>query len=408
MNNYQAIIFDLGNVIFNISFDNMFAYWAQVTGFNAVEIKKKFAFNGMYCKFEKGKIVPGMYRKYVLETLGFQMSEIEFNNGWNNIYLKIVPGIENLLQDLKSKYRLFILTNTNVLHARKWKVKYASVLSNFEKVFCSYEIGARKPYFRLAPFIVGIYESQLENMDHELAHLVEEYMNNGGAVGIMKPQPALHRVIPAQGAVKSEWILPYDDVRAMLKAAKKFSVRDCICRVQQDLLGDRKCDFPLKNCLSFSSIERPDRPGDISQEEALGILDQSEEVGLVHTVSNIIKGVFYVCNCCGCCCGILLGITKWGIEKSVAYANYYVVIDLDKCQRCGICIERCQVNAISEQDGVALVDLIRCIGCGLCVTGCPEKAVKLVRKPDSEIVHPPENFAAWESERLKNRGLKVF
>lgn len=267
---------------------------------------------------------------------------------------------------------------------------------------------ARKPYFRLAPFIVGIYESQLENMDHELAHLVEEYMNNGGAVGIMKPQPALHRVIPVQGAVKSEWILPYDDVRAMLKAAKKFSVRDCICRVQQDLLGDRKCDFPLKNCLSFSSIERPDRLGDISQEEVLGILDQSEEVGLVHTVSNIIKGVFYVCNCCGCCCGILLGITKWGIEKSVAYANYYVVIDPDKCQGCGICIERCQVNVLSEQDGVAVVDLGRCIGCGLCVTGCPEKAVKLERKPDSEIVHPPENFAAWESERLKNRGLKVF
>jgi electron transport complex protein RnfB len=54
-------------------------------------------------------------------------------------------------------------------------------------------------FFRLAPFIVGIYESQKENMDHELAHLVEEYLANGGAVGIMKPQPALHRVIPEIG-----------------------------------------------------------------------------------------------------------------------------------------------------------------------------------------------------------------
>src|SRR5208337_3651224 len=37
----------------------------------------------------------------------------------------------------------------------------------------------KKSLFRLAPFIVGIYESQKETMDHEFAHLVEEYMANG-------------------------------------------------------------------------------------------------------------------------------------------------------------------------------------------------------------------------------------
>lgn len=63
-----------------------------------------------------------------------------------------------------------------------------------------------KALFRLAPFIVGFYMAQLERMDHELAHLVETYLTNGGAAGIMKPQPALHRVVPAQGTVKSEWI----------------------------------------------------------------------------------------------------------------------------------------------------------------------------------------------------------
>ena len=64
-------------------------------------------------------------------------------------------------------------------------------------------------FFRLAPFVVGIYEAQLESLDHELAHLVEKYLHEGGAAGIMKPQPALHRVVPAQKAVKSEWALPW-------------------------------------------------------------------------------------------------------------------------------------------------------------------------------------------------------
>jgi len=261
------------------------------------------------------------------------------------------------------------------------------------------------PRFRLAPFIVGIYEAQLELMDHELAHLAEEYLVNGGAVGIMKPQPALHRVIPAQDSVKSEWVLPYDDVKAILMSAKTYAVRDCICRVQQDELGTRQCDFPVKLCLSFSSSERPARPDDISQAEALAILDQAEDVGLVHTVSNVVEGVGYVCNCCGCCCGILRGITEFGIEQSVAAANYYAVIDAEECVGCWTCIERCQVNAISEGEGAAVVDRERCIGCGLCVTGCPDGVPQLVRKPEAEMIRPPENYAAWEHERLVNRGL---
>lgn len=259
--------------------------------------------------------------------------------------------------------------------------------------------------FRLAPFIVGSFESHLENMDHEFAHLFEEYMADGGAVGIMKPQPAIHRVVPAQSTVKSEWILPYDDIRAIIIAAKTFRARDCICRVQQDLLGHRQCDFPIKNCLNFSPVERPAHPNDISKEEALNILEETEKIGLVHTVSNIAQGIFYVCNCCGCCCGFLRAINETGIENSVAVANYYAVINPEECTGCSICIERCQVQAISEQDGVVVVDQKRCIGCGLCVTGCSDKVAKLQRKPDAEIISPPVDFGTWEQKRLKNRGL---
>ena len=258
--------------------------------------------------------------------------------------------------------------------------------------------------FRLAPFIVGIYEEQLNHIDHELAHLVEEYFNDGGAVGLMTPQPAFHRVVPARKAVKTEWILPYDDIRTLILASKTFNVRDCICRVQQNLL-EHTCQFPLHTCLNFSSSERPARPGDVNQSEALDLLDKYEEIGLVHTVSNVANGVFYVCNCCGCCCGTLRGITDFGIEDSVAHANYFAVIDPEACLGCGTCVDRCQVKAISEKDGVSCVDLKRCIGCGLCVTGCPNQVARLERKPEGEIIHPPEDFAVWELDRLQNRGL---
>jgi electron transport complex protein RnfB len=259
--------------------------------------------------------------------------------------------------------------------------------------------------FRLAPFVVGFYEEQWDIMDHELAHLCEQYWNEGGAEGIMRYEPALHRVVPAQGSVKTEFILPYDDIKPLLLQANSFELRDCICRKQQDLLETRKCDFPLDVCLVFSMKERPEGPHSITQEEALDVLDRSEEVGLVHTVSNVARGVFYVCNCCGCCCQILRGINEYGIEQSVAKANYYAVVDPELCLGCGICEERCQVHACTV-DEVSTINLTKCIGCGICVTGCPNEAMKLELRPDAEIIHPPDNYKAWEQQRINNRGLR--
>jgi len=253
--------------------------------------------------------------------------------------------------------------------------------------------------FRLAPFVVGLYEAQLERMDHELAHLVEHYFLDGGAAGIMGPEPALHRVLPAHGTVKSEWILPYDDVRALLLEAKSFWVRDCICREQQKHMG-KPCKFPTHVCLSFSSSGRP---GEITQEEALAILEETEKAGLVHTVSNVMEGHHYICNCCSCCCGILRGITEYGLPNSMAAANYYAVIDAEACQGCGTCVDRCQMHAITLVDGVAVVDLEHCIGCGLCVSGCPDGVPYMVLKAEADIVPPPADYATWEQERLRNR-----
>jgi len=76
--------------------------------------------------------------------------------------------------------------------------------------------------FRLSPFTLGFFEAQLETIDHELAHLMEKYWLDGGMVQMMKIQPPFHRVIPSRFAAKSEWILPYDDVKAILLANKAF------------------------------------------------------------------------------------------------------------------------------------------------------------------------------------------
>lgn len=145
MRKYHALIFDCGGVIFRFSSDNIFKHWAMVSGKDANEMKEKFDFGEVYHKFEKGEIASSLFRKKTMNKLEFKISDTEFDNGWNSMYMGLVPGISQLLQELSSTYRLVALTNTNEIHAKKWPILYSSVLGYFEKVFSSHKIGARKP-----------------------------------------------------------------------------------------------------------------------------------------------------------------------------------------------------------------------------------------------------------------------
>lgn len=271
------------------------------------------------------------------------------------------------------------------------------------KVWMQKEEG--KIVFRLAPFIVGSYEASAGKMNEEMALLVERYMIDGGAAGIMRPQPAVHRAVPVMEAADLEWILPYDNVLKILDNAQTFHIQDCICRKQRTALGEG-CDAPKHNCLSFSTIKRDRLPGDITKEEAIKLLQEAEDAALVHSVSNVVDGVNYICNCCGCCCGVLRGITEWGIENSMARANYEAIVMEEKCIGCGLCADRCQVLALELIDGVISVNRDKCLGCGLCITACPSDALKLMPRPAAEQVAPPETFGDWEKQRLQNRDLQ--
>jgi heterodisulfide reductase subunit A-like polyferredoxin len=85
-------------------------------------------------------------------------------------------------------------------------------------------------------------------------------------------------------------------------------------------------------------------------------------------------------------------------------SNYFARVDDAECTGCETCLERCQMEAIEVDDGVAAIDLIRCIGCGLCVTTCPVDAIELVKKPEDELYHPPKTGAETYMKIMQERG----
>jgi len=265
--------------------------------------------------------------------------------------------------------------------------------------------------YALMPFAVGVYEESLPRMDEELAALFEAYYQETRGGPMTHGRPALQRVIPVGESIPVDLeIFPYERAAEYIERARSWGVRDCICRVQQKLVG-KGCDAPVENCLVFAPIEGAFEDSEatkpITRNEALRILKEAADAGLVHSTMNQQGQVFYICNCCTCCCGILRGVAEFGLPTAVARSDFQAVVDSERCTGCGACTERCSFGALSVEDDVCSVAPDRCVGCGVCVSGCSFDALRMQRRQEGEVPVPPANRRAWLNERAATRGAAL-
>lgn len=265
--------------------------------------------------------------------------------------------------------------------------------------------GARK--YGLMPFVVGIYEEQVERMDEELAQLFEKYLQ--GVKKMSTIEPTIFQVLPVNKSISTELeIHPYQKAEHLIESASSWGVRECICKKQKDLIGE-PCSYPTTVCLAFAPIKNyfddSDITKPITKEESLRFLKEAEDSGLVHCTYNVQAGHTYICNCCTCCCGVLRGVENLDTPREYIKTDFVMKVDSEFCTGCGTCLDRCQFNALSIPEDVCVVDPERCIGCGVCAIVCPETAMEIVKSETSEKPPTPENQMDWMTQRAMDRGV---
>lgn len=53
------------------------------------------------------------------------------------------------------------------------------------------------------------------------------------------------------------------------------------------------------------------------------------------------------------------------------------VVDVEKCEGCGDCVDVCPTEAITIEDGKAVINEEDCADCGACEPVCPTEAITL-------------------------------
>ena len=285
----------------------------------------------------------------------------------------------------------------------------------------------------LAPVVIGFFEFTFMRVREdapmdELARLFDEYLftDPDHALGhaVFRGSVQIGRSMVREEALPEHpptEVLDWERATRVVGDAETVAVALCPCRHHAQLLG-KACDAPLRTCMSFGgAAEAMIRAGiseRITNEEGLAILEEAKAAGLAQTADNVQEDITYLCNCCGCCCGMMQAIRSAGITNAIVSSNWVATTDHELCRGCRSgCVEACPAEAVARVDSEgqgrrkywSVVDPDRCLGCGVCVDACRFGA-RTMEPRERRVFTPATTFdrmAAMAIERGKLGDLLV-
>lgn len=272
------------------------------------------------------------------------------------------------------------------------------------------------------PVLVNIHQF-VDGVDDETRRAAELYQDffikdefyrfyQSSAKGTLR-----RRTVPIGQSISAEQqILPHEQIDAYLDRANMEAIAlvPCPCRNRTEKMGTRECKdkYPVASCLVLGLpgmlfVARGEGV-QVSREEAQRYVEEMRELGLVILTNNAAEmenGV--VCFCCGCCCSVTRGLTRWNNPKAFARSSFVARVNED-CEACGACGERCFFSAISLPDDadMAQIDEDRCMGCGVCTGACPTEALRLERLEREPIFSTTAELQTLISSENEEAGQK--
>lgn len=161
MQHIQNIIFDYGNVIFDIDFNRLKVAFSEL---GISERKEVFIHGGQHQLFDaldRGEVTPAQFRAEIRKLAeNPDLTDRQIDDAWNRLLVGIPAGNNGILLELKPRYRTFLLSNNNEIHYnwimdylnREFKVPDNTVF--FEKDYYSHLMGMRKPDAAIFEFVL--------------------------------------------------------------------------------------------------------------------------------------------------------------------------------------------------------------------------------------------------------------
>jgi glucose-1-phosphatase len=149
--NIKNLIFDLGGVILNIDYNKTVESFSFLGVKNFEQLYSQANQNNLFDLLETGKITPQDFRNQIRKISKLNLTDLQIDTAWCAMLLDLPEERINFLLEIKKKYNIFLLSNTNQIHIEKFTenlhIQFNENIFDrvFEKVYYSSQIGVRKP-----------------------------------------------------------------------------------------------------------------------------------------------------------------------------------------------------------------------------------------------------------------------
>lgn len=146
----QNLIFDFGGVIIDIDYEAVRKAFEDIGMQDVQSFYKHDDHSKLVKDMETGLLSENDFRDTIIQKIGLDLSYEKFDSAWNAIIKDVPAERVQLLEELSKHFRLYLLSNTNIIHYRKYtddfEKKYGKSLRDmFKKAYFSHEIKLRKP-----------------------------------------------------------------------------------------------------------------------------------------------------------------------------------------------------------------------------------------------------------------------
>jgi putative hydrolase of the HAD superfamily len=141
----STVVFDFGNVVAFFSHRRAAEQLAAL-GTAPAEVILSSLFGGpLEDDYDSGRLATADYLALLRRQFGLAGSDEQIARAYSDIF---TPNDEviALLPQLKGRYKLLLLSNTNDLHYRHFRRQFADALAPFDALVASHEVGVRKPH----------------------------------------------------------------------------------------------------------------------------------------------------------------------------------------------------------------------------------------------------------------------
>jgi HAD superfamily hydrolase (TIGR01509 family) len=161
-------LFDLGNTLIKLAYERVLENICRESTVQRDELIELLEAPGSYRDMERGAVTFWEFYEFLCDKAGYRGSIREFTDLWSDFFEGAMPGIEELLDRVRARYRVAFLSNSNEVHAQLIPRRFSSLFQKDDRFIFSYRIKVAKPdpeIFRRALDTIGALAHQVVFID---------------------------------------------------------------------------------------------------------------------------------------------------------------------------------------------------------------------------------------------------